>query len=321
MKLQTTIPLKPVANQINYDSKILLIGSCFTENIGEKLAYFKFQSSVNPFGIVFHPLAIEQLIHRAIHQTLFTETDVFERDGQWFCFETHSSVTETSKEQLIALLNNTLLEFASYVRQTSHIIFTYGTAWVYRHVASNAVVANCHKLPQKEFTKELLSMQEISASIARTVSLLSEINSTVKIITTVSPVRHLKDGFVENTQGKAHLIAGIHTFMNQKPIIDTLQTHYFPSYEIMMDELRDYRFYGEDMIHPSKIAVDYIWDKFQLVWIASETLQLQKEVDVVQKGLQHRPFYPNGEAHVNFQQDLQQKVATLQTKLPHVTFD
>jgi len=312
MKLQTIIPLHREENQIDYTSKVLLLGSCFTENIGGKLDYFKFQNLQNPFGIVFHPVAIENLVNRAVNSRKFTETDVFERDKQWFSFEAHSSVVAATKEELIVLLNATLKEFATYLSEASHIIFTFGTAWVYRHLASTTVVANCHKVPQKNFSKELLSVEEVSASIERTNLLISEINPSVTIITTVSPVRHLKDGFIENMRSKAHLLSGIH--FNHR------QSHYFPSYELMMDELRDYRFYGEDMLHPNAIAVQYIWEKFKLVWIAEETETLQKEIDTIQRGLQHRPFNAESDTHLKFQQSLRQKISILQTKLPKAIF-
>lgn len=320
MKLQTTIPLHPEQNPIDYTSKVLLLGSCFTENMGEKLDYFKFQNLQNPFVIVFHPLAIERLVKRAITHQVFTETDVFEHDGSYFCFEAHSSVTSASKGGLVALLNTRLQEFSAYLSEASHIIFTLGTAWVYLHLASDNVVANCHKIPQKNFAKELLSVQDISASLERTALLIKEINSSANIITTVSPVRHIKDGFIENTRSKAHLISGIHHFNNQKSTIKNLQSFYFPSYELMMDELRDYRFYGEDMLHPNATAVHYIWEKFKLVWIASETEQLQNEIDSIQKGLQHRAFNPKSDAHLKFQQNLQQKIEKVNKELPFLKF-
>lgn len=320
MKLQTNIPLSPETNQIDYTSKVLLLGSCFTEHIGRKLDYFKFQNLQNTFGIVFHPLAIENLVKRAVNNEMFTETDVFEREGQWFSFEAHSSVTATSSEQLVVLLNSKLEEFLSYLSEASHIIFTFGTAWVYRHLTSDKIVANCHKIPQKNFAKELLSVQDISASLERIDSFISEINPSAKIITTVSPVRHIKDGFVENTQSKAHLIAGIYEF-NQQPATNNHQPlYYFPSYELMMDELRDYRFYAEDLLHPNATAVHYIWEKFKLVWIASETEQLQKEIDTIQKGLQHRAFNPQSDGHLKFQLDLQQRIEKVKKQLPFLNF-
>lgn len=327
MKLQTELPLKPENEQIDYTSKVLLLGSCFTENIGGKLDYFKFQNLQNPFGIVFHPLAIEKLVQRAVNQIKFTETDVFERDGQWFSFEAHSSVTSSTKEGLVVLLNHRLEEFSDCLSEASHLIFTYGTAWVYRHVSKDTVVANCHKIPQKEFAKELLSVSEISASLERTTSLIYGINNVASIITTVSPVRHLKDGFVENTLSKSHLIAGIHEFQNkQPPTLNSpagqldLPSYYFPSYELMMDELREYRFYAEDMLHPNAIAVEYIWEKFRLVWIAAETEPLQKEIDTIQRGLQHRAFNAGSDAHLKFQKNLQEKIERIQQQLPFVKF-
>lgn len=318
MKLQTTLPLSPQEDQIEYSSKILLLGSCFTENIGGKLDYFKFQNLQNPFGIVFHPLAIENLIARAVNRTDFTEKDIFERDGQWFSFEAHSSVTATSKRALLHLLNDRLKQVSSYLSEASHIILTFGTAWVYRHIASDSIVANCHKVPQKSFSKEILSVADISASVERTVALINKINQKVQLIFTVSPVRHTKDGFVENTQSKAHLIAAIHERLIVSPRAQSRGLFYFPSFELMMDELRDYRFYNDDMVHPSTTAVQYIWEKFKHVWVSSETETLQKDIDVIQKGLQHRPFQPDSVSHLKFQQDLQQKIEKIKQQLSYV---
>lgn len=320
MKLQTNIAFSPEKNQLDYTSKVLLLGSCFTENIGRKLEYFKFQNFQNPFGIVFHPLALENLVRRAVKNINYTEADVFERDGHWFSFEVHSSVTEITREALIAVLNDTLKEFSAYLSEASHCIFTFGTAWVYRHIASDLVVANCHKVPQKEFLKEILSVQEISASIEKIHRLISEVNRSTQIILTVSPVRHTKDGFVKNTQSKAHLISGIHEFNHQKSSIITFQSSYFPSYELMMDELRDYRFYGEDMLHPNDTAICYIWEKFKLVWIAEGTEQLQNEVDAIQRGLQHRAFNPASNEYLKFQKNLEYKIEKLQRQFPFINF-
>lgn len=316
MKLQTNIPFSPEEDQIDYASKVVLIGSCFTGNVGGKLDYFKFQNVQNPFGILFHPNAIETLVHRAVHKKKFTEADVFERDGQWFCFEAHSSLTAASKETLVELLNEQLVGFSKYVQEATHFVFTYGTAWVYRHIASEKRVANCHKLPQHNFKKEMLSVEEITASIENTASLLQRSNSNASLILTVSPVRHIKDGFIENSRSKAHLLAGIHH------TVETVQAaHYFPSYELMMDELRDYRFYGDDMIHPSSTAIEYIWEKFQKVWISEETKSLQKEIATIQSGLEHRPFNHESETFLKFQKNLKEKIEMVKKKIPFVEFN
>ncbi len=315
MKLQTQIALTPQQNQIDYTSKVLLMGSCFTENIGGKLEYYKFQNLQNPFGIVFHPVAIERLVTRAINEDFFTEADVFQHNEQWHCFEVHSKLSTNNKDAFISNLNDSLKNLKTYLEQASHIILTFGTAWVYRFIETDAIVANCHKIPQKRFLKELLSVEEVSAAIENTLTLIKTVNPKAVIISTVSPVRHIKDGFVENMQSKAHLLSGLH-----EAISGQKRAFYFPSFEIMMDELRDYRFYEEDMLHPNNLAISIIWERFKDVWIASETEDLQKEIETIQSGLKHRSFNPSGEAHQKFQINLQKKIETLQKELPFIKF-
>jgi len=320
MKLQTKIPLVKQQNQIDYNSKVLLLGSCFVENMGAKLEYYKFQTLLNPFGILFHPLAIEKLVFRAISDIVFTEKDVFFLKEQWHCFEVHSVLSNSSKEDLLQQLNDSLFSLKKYLLNATHIVFTYGTAWVYRFIETNSVVANCYKIPQQQFTKELSSVEEITASLKNTLSLIKNVNPAVTFINTVSPVRHLKDGFVENSVSKSHLITAIHHFINQQSPISNLQSFYFPSYEIMMDELRDYRFYKEDMVHPNNTAIQIIWEAFNEVWISSETRTLQKEIASIQNGLQHRPFNPESEDHQLFLKKLDAKISTLQKKIKHLKF-
>ena len=315
MKLQTQIAINPERNQINYDSKVLLLGSCFVEHIGEKLAYYQFQNLQNPFGIVFHPLAIERLVTRAINENWFTEEDIFFLEEQWHCFEVHSMLSDSNKDFVLKNLNELIEELRDYLETASHIIFTYGTSWVYRFIEADSIVANCHKVPQRKFIKELLSVEEVTASIDNTIALIKSVNPSANFILTVSPVRHLKDGFIENTRSKSHLISGLHQLVAPSNLIC-----YFPSYEILMDELRDYRFYNEDLLHPNKTAVSIIWEKFREVWVASETNAIQKEIGLIQSGLQHRPFNPEGEAHKRFLDDLNTKIKILQQNIPHLKF-
>lgn len=320
MKLQTEIPLKPQENQIDYSSKILLLGSCFSENIGGKFDYFKFQNLQNPFGIIFNPASIENLVIRAIENMAFTEEDIFQHNGIWKCFEAHSELSSLDKDQFLQNLNYALQNLREALFSSTHIIFTFGTSWVYRDIEKNEIVANCHKLPQKNFKKELLSIEKISKSIQNIFRKISEVNPKTTLINTVSPVRHIKDGFTENSLSKAHLISAIHHFKNQKSTIVNQKFFYFPSFEIMMDELRDYRFYAEDMLHPNKTAIEIIWEKFSQVWIASETESIQKEISSIQSGLLHRPFNPQSEEHHQFSEKLQQKIASLQKLFPHIQF-
>lgn len=316
MKLQTQIPLKPQQhNQIDYNSKIVLIGSCFSENIGNKFHYNKVQSLVNPFGILFHPLAIENLITRSINKAYYTEEDLHFHNEQWFCLDAHSKLNQTSKEELLKVINTQIDETHHQLINASHVVITLGTSWVYRHIASDTTVANCHKLPQKQFLKELLTVDQITESLDAIVTLLRNVNPKVAFLFTVSPVRHIKDGFVENTQSKAHLLSAIHEVVEPRKHI-----YYFPSYEIMIDELRDYRFYNTDMLHPNEVAIDYIWEKFKAVWLSEEALKTSKFVAEIQAKKTHRPFNPNSETHQQFLTKLQSEIEELQTKHPHISF-
>jgi len=315
MNLQTKITLHPEKHQIDYSSKVLLLGSCFATNIGEKFEYYKFQHLVNPFGIVFHPIAIEKLVTRAINETYFTEDDIFYHNEQWCCYEVHSELSEVEKDIYLESLNKKLLLLNEYLKSATHIIFTYGTSWVYRFIESDSIVANCYKVPQKKFLREILSEEEISASIDNTITLIKSINPEVNVITTISPVRHIKDGLVENTRSKAHLISGLHKEISTKNRI-----HYFPSYEIMMDELRDYRFYKEDLIHPNNTAITIIWEAFKLAWISTNTSDIQKEIAAIQTGILHKPFNPQSEAYVLFLKGLKERIDRLNNQFSHIKF-
>lgn len=307
MQFRTKISILDSENPIGYNSKIVSLGSCFAVNMAEKLDYFKFQNTCNPFGILFHPLAIEKLVGFAVSGKQFTEEDVFFHNERWHSFDLHSDWSNSNQEELIANLNAVVQSTRQQIRGATHIIITYGTSWVYRNIATNQIVANCHKVPQKQFGKEILSVETIKNSIENTITLIEKVNPEANIIFTVSPVRHLKDGFVENQVSKSNLITAIYQTINDKP-----QTiNYFPSYEIMMDELRDYRFYAEDMIHPNQVAIDYIWERFSETSISEESHSIMKEVEIIQKGLQHRPFNPNSESHQQFLSKLQDKMAKL----------
>lgn len=321
MKLQTQIPLTKAKEQIDHASQLLVLGSCFSENIGAKLNYFKFQTVQNPFGILFHPFAIENLITRAVNKEYYSADDLFFLNDRWHCFDAHSSLSDVSKEKLLKNLNTQLVRTENQIKQATHILITLGTAWVYRKKQTGKTVANCHKVPQKEFDKHLLTADEITASLQRTVHHIESINKNVQLIFTISPVRHLKDGFTENQQSKAHLITAVYDAISIPPLGASGLRRLFPSYEIMMDELRDYRFYEKDMVHPNELAIDYIWEKFQQVWISHTAHATMKKVDEIQKGLQHRPFSIASEQHQKFMRSLQDKKKKLQDEFSFMSFN
>ncbi|UMB59758.1 GSCFA domain-containing protein [Lutibacter sp. A80] len=310
MNFRTNLALKPEYNQVDYNSEILLIGSCFSENINKKLEYYKFKTFSNPFGILFNPKAIENLITNALNLKTYTEKDIFQLNERWHCFDAHSDLSNSNKNELLSNLNNAINSTNKQLKEASHLVITLGTSWVYKHIETETFVGNCHKIPQKEFLKKLLSVEEITALLSTICTLVQSVNTKINIIFTVSPVRHLKDGFVENMQSKAHLLAAIHQIIDKQKHL-----FYFPSYEIMMDDLRDYRFYNNDMLHPNETAITYIWKQFQQVWINNKTQTIQKEIDTIQKGLAHKPFNPTSEQHQLFLKKLQKKIATIEKQL------
>jgi lysophospholipase L1-like esterase len=312
MNFRTQIPLNTSTSlskqsKIDYSSKVVLFGSCFSENISKKLIYFKFQNFSNPFGILFHPLAIEMLITNIVNERIYTEKDIFFHNERWHCYEAHSELSNPSKEDLLLKLNAAISTANRQLKEVSHIIITLGTSWTYRLIETDTVVSNCHKVPQKKFLKELLLIDEITNSLEAIITLIKSVNNNIEIIFTVSPVRHLKDGFVENMRSKSHLLSAIHQVVAPRDHI-----HYFPSYEIMMDDLRDYRFYSSDMIHPNETAINYIWEAFKMVWIHEKSTDLMSEIDTIQKGLSHRPFNENSKQHLLFLENLQLKISALQ---------
>jgi hypothetical protein len=316
MNFTTKIPIQKYNHPITYDSKIMLLGSCFAESMGKKFEYFKFQNTTNPFGIIFNPVSLAKLIERSAQKEYFTEEDIFFHNDLWHCYEVHSELSHPDKQLFLSNLNSIVELTHRHIGSLTHCIITLGTSWVYRNIETNEIVANCHKVPQKQFVKELLSPEIIAQSIESILFTISVLNPNCNFVFTVSPVRHLKDGFAENTLSKSHLISALHKTITYSPS----PINYFPSYEIMMDELRDYRFYAEDLLHPNQMAIDYIWIQFFENYISESEFGLMNEIFDVQRGLKHRPFNQNTESHLKFLENLNLKIDKIKEKLPKVSF-
>ncbi len=314
MKFSTPVPIHPSQPSIGYDSSVLLLGSCFANNIAEKLQRLRFVADVNPFGILFQPTSLEDFIRLCLENHRFAPAGFFEHASAWHHFKAHSQMDALSASEACQKLNSAADAARLQMASATHIIITLGTAWVYRHRASGEFVANCHKVPQREFDKQLLSIERIGESLKNITSMLRAANPSATIIFTVSPVRHLKDGFVENQRSKAHLIAALHNFL------ETDAAHYFPAYEIAMDELRDYRFYAGDMVHPSADAVQYIWERFSAAWISNDARKVADEVEGIVRGLEHRPFNPESAETLKFRANLESRIASLQSRFRHMKF-
>ena len=313
MKLQTNISIpKESKNLVDYHSKLLLLGSCFSENIGNKFKEFQFQTTQNPFGILFHPKAIEKLIDLAVNEKHFDKENLVYHNEMYHLFEAHSSLSGTNKNGTLDIANKAIYQTKAAIKNASHIIITLGTAWIYRHKETNTIVANCHKIPQKAFEKELLSIPEIVTSLQNCIDAILAINSKINFIFTISPVRHIKDGFGENNLSKAHLLASIHKVISNNKNV----ANYFPSYEIIMDELRDYRFYKEDLLHPNQIAINYIWEKFIATWFDTSTEKTMQKVEEINRGFAHKPFNEHSEAHQHFLKNLAKKQQELIAEFP-----
>ncbi len=278
MKLTTTFPITPHPQPIDYDSSVVLLGSCFSDNIGDKLSYYGFEHTVNPFGVIFNPHSLRVLIEKSVKKS-FTENDV---DGH-FSFLAHSDVNGARGLETLANLQIAGENLKHQLEKASHVIITLGTAWVYEIKAAETIVANCHQQPQALFNKRLLSIEEIASALEKIKISIGSVNPAAQTILTLSPVRHTRDGMVENTRSKSRLHEAI------QQLCETHLSYYFPAYEILMDELRDYRFYAADMIHPSSVAVDFVWARFRESVLSTTITQQMEAVEKFRKLQEHRP--------------------------------
>ncbi|MDN3641864.1 GSCFA domain-containing protein [Lutimonas halocynthiae] len=314
MKFRTEIKCRPASQQIDHKSKVVLLGSCFSEHMESKFDHFKFDSFSNPYGILFHPLAIKKAVQDCIAENYYAQDSLLKHNDSWLSLNHHSKFNHSSPEKTLIAINQQIEEAHTALKKASHVIITLGTAWVYTYNENGQTVGNCHKISQKKFTKSLLTSEEILASLKGIIKDVRSVNKDVNFIFTLSPVRHLKDGFIENSLSKALLLAAIHALQREPSVF------YFPAYEIMMDDLRDYRFYNSDMIHPNETAVDYIWDLFGNSWISESSRKLMAEIDEIQRSLAHRPFDSASEGHKKFLITLEEKIDQLHLRHPQIKF-
>lgn len=296
-------PTKP----IDLHHKVATLGSCFADQFGQWMKTNKFEVLVNPFGTTYNPVSIHQLILSSVENDL-DESLFLERDGSWYHHHYHSSWTASTREQLDQAIRKQQQLIKEFIHHTDILILTYGTAWVYQIQKNNALVANCHKVPANVFAKKILEEKEILASFDELYKKLRTLHPTLRIIVTVSPVRHTKDTLELNSVSKGLLRWMCHTITERYDYVE-----YFPAYEIMMDDLRDYRFYERDMIHPSAEARDYINQNFSDRYFTPETKQLIKSLNEIQKALAHRPFQIAAPAHQKFLKETLHKLESMKS--------
>ncbi len=313
MKFRTEINLDRSQHPIEHDKKIITIGSCFAQNIGEYFEHFRFNVMCNPFGVLYNPVSILNSFNLALQEKEFLQDDLIESNSEWHSFYHHSDFSHHDPEVCLDKINKGLKATSDFLREADVVIITFGTAYVYRHIKQDIVVSNCHKIPAKEFKHYRLSLNETKKVIDEAISLLKSVNENIKIIFTVSPVRHWKDGAVNNQLSKSTLLLAIDEIVKLNK-----NCEYFPSYEIVMDDLRDYRFYNSDLLHPNKIATDYIWEKFSSTILSDNCLSIMNEIDKIVKARAHKVRNVKSENHQAFIKANIEKIKTLQRKHPQL---
>ncbi len=315
-KFRTKVDVKQFPFSIGYNTPTLMLGSCFTNNIGELLVERKFPVIVNPFGVVYNPTSVALVLNRIINGSAYTEDDLINHNGLWLSLHHHSSFSDASKELCLKKINGELAKAHQFMAKSQRIILTLGTARIYNYKKTRLPVANCHKIPANEFTRHLLSVDEIVNEWNQLIEKILQKQPDQKIVFTVSPVRHWKDGAHGNQISKATLLLAIEQLAaNFKESV-----FYFPSYEIMMDDLRDYRFYADDMLHPSPLAIEYIWEKFYDAFVTTNDQKLIKEVESIIRACQHRPFNANTSQHKEFTAKIRKKITEIERRTDGISF-
>jgi len=306
---------KPFETRISHRHNLLLVGSCFTEQIGNKLASHKFSVLDNPNGILFNPVSISRSVISYIEEKQYSEKDLFYQNECWNSWEHHSRFSNLDVTACLKNINQSQTGAHAFLKKAGWLLVTLGSAFVYE-LENKMVVANCHKVPTDKFNKRLLTIDEVVAGLQMMIDKAIAFNPGLKIIFTISPVRHLRDGFTENNRSKATLIHAVHQFVEKNN-----NCFYFPAYELVIDDLRDYRFYAEDMVHPNYAATNYVWEKFIAACIDEPSQQLMKEIAVIVAAKNHKAFNPASEQHKKFLLTNLEKVKKLQQQYPYINLE
>lgn len=312
MKFRTEVTIEKGDFEINHQSKILFLGSCFAENIGNMLEKSRFRTDINPFGILYNPLSVKKSIEYLLSNKQFTMGDLVRNEGIWHSFAHHGRFSGENAEEVLTAINNRIQFSTQFLLDSYYLFITLGSAWVYFLKSTGDVVSNCHKFQNSIFDRTLISVETIVNELFEVLTLLLQHNPKLKIIFTVSPVRHWKDGANGNQLSKASLLLAISALQKKMP-----QISYFPAYELVIDDLRDYRFYADDLLHPNTQAVEYIYEKFAACYFSKQTNELNEEILSIERGKAHKPFNPNTENHQLFLQKLNTKIENLERKLIH----
>lgn len=317
MKLFTTVDIPVYSFRLNHMDPILMMGSCFTENIGKNLERYLFPVTINPFGVTYNPLSVRKGLHGLVYKQQYLKKDLDQHNDLWHSFDHYTGFSSPDPDLTLDHINREFSSAKQVLLKAGFLILSWGTAWVYRHKATGEVVSNCHKIPASKFTRTRLSTEEVVESYGSFLTGLFEANENLKVILTVSPVRHWKDGAHGNQLSKSVLLLACDRLVALFP----RQISYFPSYEILMDELRDYRFYADDLLHPGENAIAYLWEKFHDALFHEDSRQIIRELDPLLKMKDHRPFNPESEGYRNLMDQLEERSLELKSRYPYLNWE
>lgn len=313
---RTSLPQPAFSFDIRHQEAILAMGSCFATNIGQRLKDLKFDVQLNPFGILYNPISIAESIAYIIDQKTFETSDLFQHQGLWHSFAHHGSFSQPEPASALHHIHEHITKAHTMLPRLKTLLLTFGTAYVFQLRDQQKVVANCHKRPSSDFTRDLLTVEQIVSSLQNSLERLKKHCPDLRIVLTVSPIRHIRDGLVMNQRSKASLVLAAHQLCEQLEDV-----HYFPSYELMVDDLRDYRFYAADMIHPSPVATDHIWQYFKQTFFESSTQELIRQIDKIQSAYRHRPLHPTTANHQRFVRQTLQQIDNLEQEHPFLNLE
>jgi hypothetical protein len=311
-----TFPIHPIATPLEYRDQLLLMGSCFAEEIGNKLQDNHFDVQVNPHGILYNPLNIAEAIQRYLDGKQYSEGELFQHGDLWHSWDHHSRFSALNPEEALEKMNTAAADATKRLETADWLFITLGTAHIYTLKEGNRLVGNCHKVPAASFQKRMLSPQEIISALDNMMHRLFFRNKKIKIMFTVSPVRYVKDGVVENNLSKAVLLQAVHHLVNKFN-----RLFYFPAYELVLDDLRDYRFYKDDLVHPNETAINYVWEHFTANCLSKEGQQLLPQIEELNRAMQHRPFNPESPQHKQFLTTYARKTRALMELHPYLQLE
>lgn len=316
MHFRTELIIPESSFKIEHHDALFFMGSCFAESIADKTKSLLFNTCINPHGILYNPKSIASALLDYCENKHYSKDDLFYHDNRWNSWNHHSRYSNSDPNICLDIINSEISNAHHFLKQCNYLFITLGSSFIYRHFDKNNYVANCHKVPNKEFTKELLSIDTIINDLKNAINTLTKVNSQIKIIFTISPVRYIRDGIVENNLSKARLIEAVYQLCNS-----VSNCFYFPAYEIVIDDLRDYRFFKDDLVHPSDFAINYVWEKFSKSYFSNQCLNIVKQIDEIIKLENHKPRNIESDSFKQFKQTIMEKKNNLKTQFPYINLN